>query len=672
MAAPTSKVKEGPTDDQKMWMGRIKLAMRYQDQNGNRKIESGSAGAGARDTGSWDVLRQAAAGDFNSAAELGPESIDVNMIYANMKTTLPPLWLQEPHISFKPTRKTVELEGATIDNEKNAEFAEIETNYWLKELRFREEVLRPCVIDCELTNHGYGYVGYTTRQEEITQDGEVVQPNPMIKMDAPFVRRIAPKNVLLPPGQYILDHCEWIALRFVKDYKDVLRQYDLDEDSMPQTMSIDGTESINDSALVDYLTSDDAKTVVIYQVWDKRNKKIYDIGDGCTDILDTQDWTVETEGFPVVDLTFVDIPDDYYGTPSVQYYYPQNKELNAARTQSRRRFNRHKNVTVASGEISDDFIAEYTAAPDGTIVKSGLTGDEDIRKHLWVDTGLQQDPGVLQYQGIIKSDILELSGQSSNQRGGGDPNVDSATASATIDKYVQIRATDKGDRVRSFTVNIARKLHMILAQFKGTEKRQRLIAGEIAGRFRQVEYTLDEIRGEFALDIDVSSFISENPQTRLAQANFNYNLMRADPLINPEALILDVFKAQNKPNPQQYLLFLRDPDEEMQMMMGGMPVEAHPQDRHEEHMAAHEQQMQQIEQALDQIEDPQDEQARPLRVALTLAMAHANAHAAAMQKIADVKGKQPGQPIDQNKFRNSQAVSSGRETAAEMGGNSMG
>ncbi len=299
---------DAPTDKQKLWLGRVRMAERYQDEHGNQSI-SGQDGAGR-----WDQFRAASAGDFNSYAELGEEAIDVNLVYANQKTTLPQLWLQEPYISFTPTRARIRLKGADVNNVKRAEYAEVETNYWMQELRFREEVLRPCVIDCENTNHGYCQVGFSTNKKDLkNEDGESTEPNPLIRVKQPWLRRISPKNVLLPPGYYKLDHCEWIAIRWPRNYGDALERFGKNENELKPTRSqkVDEKKGYESSAVLrEYLNSEDAKMVDIYEIWDKRNKQIIYVADGCTDVLEEQDWTIENEGFPLVDMSYEDISDD--------------------------------------------------------------------------------------------------------------------------------------------------------------------------------------------------------------------------------------------------------------------------------------------------------------------------------------------------------------------------
>ena len=129
-------------------------------------------------------------------------------------------------------------------------------------------------------------------------------------------------------------------------------------------------------------------------------------------------------------------------------------------------------------------------------------------------------------------------------------------------------------------LGIFRKLWMILKQFPNV-KRTRAIAGPIAGELAEIEYTLAELRGEFHFSLDFSAMLADNPATRSTQAVLKYNLMRADPLVNPERLILDVLQTQNTVDPESYLLNLKSPQEEIALMMQGLPVQAHERDEHQ-------------------------------------------------------------------------------------------
>jgi len=80
----------------RMWQGRLALAQQYQDDYGNTDKR-------------WDKNVKAMAGDFNSEQELGDEAVDVNMVRSTMRSTLPPLYITEPHITVIPTTSLVRV-----------------------------------------------------------------------------------------------------------------------------------------------------------------------------------------------------------------------------------------------------------------------------------------------------------------------------------------------------------------------------------------------------------------------------------------------------------------------------------------------------------------------------------------------------------------------------------
>lgn len=635
------------------WLGRIELAKRYQDKHGNTD-------------GRWDRNVKASAGDFNSAQELGDEAIDVNLVRATMKTALPPMWLSEPHISIKPT--TPRFKGA--DNVRMAEVTETELNYWHRELSTRKQV-KKAIIDAESTNLGYVVVGYVKDPLDVQDsEGNRTEPDLTIQHRKPFIKRHSPKNVLVPPGYDDLEDCPWVDLVYLKPKRHVVEKYGLD-DAEAMALDVrafkDSVESHGSSSILEeYLGSEDAELVAVHNIWDKESKKVYIVASGIDRFLsEPKPWPYDIEGFPVCVYRPEWISDEYFGTPPTSYYLPQNKELNAIRTAMRVRRNRTKSVIWMDTDIAQDAAERYANAKDGEIIRLPLQ-DQDIRTKMVVDAGLPFDQGDLMYDSVIKKDILEQSGLSAEQRGAADPNVDTATQSANIEKGGQIRQAERGDGVKDLYIDITRKLWMILKQFPN-EKRTRLIAGPEAGAFTEVEYTLRDLRGEFNFDMDFGAMLADNPQARATQAILKYNLMRADPLVNPEMLILDVLKTQNTPDPGAYLLTLKSPDQELAMMLQGLPVQAHERDPHEEHMATHDQQAGMLDQQMQFMDErggTDSEQRMKLALAQTLLTAHFQDHVRIMQEMT---GQQTG-PIAENLLRNQIRAGAGSETEAEMSG----
>lgn len=634
----------------KLWQCRVELARRYQNKYGDTQDR-------------WTKNIKALAGEFNSLEEIGEGAVDVHVMRSSAKTALPPLWVTEPRIMVRPTTSTYRGQ----DNIRRAENTEIEINYWLRELGVRDTA-RKCILDAYATNHGYAYIGYTKDKTDIEIDGEVFENVPTVRYRQPFVRRIPSRDVLVPPGYDCLEECPWVCLvfRVTDDYVKAKWGADLpDESYVNYEDSKSGTDT---SQYSEYVESRDAKRAVIYNVWDKQSRRVYIFAKNHSEFLEEPAaWPYEVEGFPVADLQFEYIPDEYYGTPPMSYSLTQNKELNITRTAMSRRRRKTKSVIFVKGEVAREVRESYQKAEDGDIIP---VDTDDLRSSIVVDPGIQFDQGDIIYDSVVKDDVRTADGLGAEQRGSGDPNVDSATASANIEKHAQVRASDRGDLVRGFYLTIARKLWMILKQFPDRDV-TRMVLGPRRDQLREVSYSLRELRGEFAFEMDVSAMLSDNPMTRQTQAVLNYNLLRADPLVNPEQLVLDIFQTQNKANPEAYLVYLRAPEQELEMMLQALPVEAHDRDDHMAHLRQHEidgdrlAQLQMRFAADGRFDTPE---MGKVQLALALMQSHVNDHMAKLQKLNGGPAKPAGQPVAENMLRNQVRAGTGGETQAELTG----
>jgi hypothetical protein len=650
-------------EELELWRNRVELAKRYMDKHGNTDDR-------------WNVNIKAMAGDFNSKAELGDEAIDVNKVRSTIKTSLPPMWVIDPHVTVTPT--VAEYKGK--DNVRRAQATETEVNYWQKEIEVRQ-VVRKCLLDAEATNHAYAYVGFTRTQDEVEVDGERIENEFHIQPKKPFVRRISPRMVGVPPGYTELEECPWVDIKFAMRVKDVkLKWPNTTEDIQGETLDKDMLGVGSDDNFGEFLEGADCETVVIHNVWNKRDKKVYIFADTGDDFLEPpEEWPWDLEGFPLEHLNPEEVPDEYWGTPPTSFYLPQQKELNSNRTSMKSRRSRTKSTIWVSSDIPAETIELYKDGPDGQILKIDPDQKGNISGKIVIDPGLPFDQGDLVYDQVVKSDMKDAQGFSGEQTGAGDPNVRSATSSANIEKHVQVRSADRADQVKRFYLGIFKKLWMVLKTFPTSQKVQRLILGRDGQVLRRSAYTMGELHGEFGFDMDFSAMLADNPQNRAQQAILNYNLLRADPLVNPQALVQDIFDSQNKQQPERYIIALKTPDVEHNMMFQGLPVEANDRDNHEAHVSAHHRLQVQLTQGLSQGRtDPQSSDGEKIRLALILLTAHMQDHFRRVQGMQQQQGPQPGQPQDENQLRESQGAvrrdqaRAAGETDAELNGNPLG
>jgi len=652
-----------PVKELTKWKALIKVAEAYQKKKGNF-----ASGAGTSD-GRWDINIKALDGDFNSLSELGPEAVDVNITHATIQTLLSPLWTTVPYITVKPTCAKYEDGDEIADNILRARLTEYELNYWFRELGINK-VNKKCVLDNAATNAGYAYLGYVKKQDEIANDdGEVTENEPQIRLKAPYVKRVCPKYVLFPPGFYELEECPWLAIGWPKPCCDVRERYEIEDLKAESGMSEKDMDAMDMTAeMSEYLKGDEAGYVMLWQVWDKRSAKLISLVMGHEDALAVEDWPLDVEGFPLVKQRFNWTPDQQFGMPMMSAWLPQQKELNAARTVTRSREARTKSG-VHVLQAPEGWVDSYKKAGDGFVLEFGGDAD-DIRKVVQVDPGLPPANSAYNYGSTQISDLFLISGLGQQQRGQGDPNIDSATASALVDKWAQIRQTDMGDVVRDFYINIARKLWMILKQFPDTKRTQMVLGPD--GQLQHITYTLKELRGEFQFEMDLSTMYTEDPMTKQRNAMARYNLLRPDPLVRGEKLVADMLSAGNIYDTASYLTTLLSPQEEFMKMLQGLPVQANELDDHIGHIKEHDQQGDQLEGiiAKSQAGSPEETKARTAMMEL---LAHVNDHARLMAELDTKKGsKPPGSPMAENTLRQDTAQPGAGETQAEMTGGPMG
>jgi hypothetical protein len=654
-------------DDLNRWKARLEVAIAYQKKHGDQPTGTSSR---------WTANIKAMAGDFNSKEEIGEDALDVNITFSTQETFLSPLWINDPYIVIRPTCAQGERsDGSKYDNVKRAKITEIELNYWMRELGARH-IMRKMILSADATNCGYCLTGYITKKNQVqNDDGDFTEAIPTIRYRKPFLRFIGPRNVLVPPGKEDLEGCEWFAIKWCLPLQDVKDRWPGTTEDLKADLAIHDDRKAGGSAnLAEWLQTDDAKLVDIYEIWDKRKRRVLHIVQGHPKELnggDGETWPYDLEGFPTIRLAPVEITEEYYGTPRMSFSLPQQKELNAARTATMRRENQVKENVFVNGDVSEDQMNVYKNAPDGAMVKMDL-GEGGFKENFLTVQSL--NPRLSGYQAgeVAKGDYFLTTGLGYQSRGSGDPNVESATASANVEKWQIVRQTNLGDRVRTAYLEMAKKLWMILKQFPD-EKRDRMIGGSYGEPVQQVRYTLEELHGEFAWSMDLSSMLADDPQTRVANALGLYNLLRQDPKVKPEALIYDVLTAMGKHNVESYLMTLRTPDQEWQEMLQGLPVEPKEQDDHASHLANHEVRAAQAEAMLDQMAqqgldlDPMFDK---LRFALGLLVAHVNATMRLLQMVSG-PNESAGSPVAENSLRSSQKAASGAETQAEMKGQAM-
>ena len=284
-------------------------------------------------------------------------------------------------------------------------------------------VNRRIVDDTVICGYGCSKIGYNT-----AYDNELVTATSATnKLLEPFINRISPLNIILPPEATNPINVQWLC-EVIYVNKSVAEKF-FGKKNMP-TENKDGSD---DS--IDY--------VKIYEFHDFIEKKIYTLVEGYTKIFTTVD-------YPLIDedgncksvyqlLWFNDnISDSVYPLSDIDYVSDQIIEANEAVSRRINFANKSRAGLFLSGEWDTEDLKNLKEGGDGYIVKS-VEGKATVTNVPLMSLGQE----FYQNIGFIRQEIFETLGITDYMVGTGGGRM--ATEAQLIDKS---RADRVGDRVR--------------------------------------------------------------------------------------------------------------------------------------------------------------------------------------------------------------------------------
>lgn len=266
----------------------------------------------AIETNHWDRLEKEVKGDWSDLKGLiaNPEISALNIPYAYIKTELPALYAQDPHIEITAEDNTPPAVAFIKER--------LVSDVWKRKKLKRQ--FKKVIKDAKTVKRGWLKVGYkaTVGQAEV-EDGIVEG----ITSEEYFVYRIPWKNIIWdreaidPPYD-----CRWMAHKFYIPIS-VLKQ----NKEFKHTKDIQGVTLVQGQKKEDRSNSMDIPESLIeyaelYELWDKDTKKKYIISKQVKDFpLHEVDWPyTNMVGFPFVCIDFGQESDDPFGPSDVQMF----------------------------------------------------------------------------------------------------------------------------------------------------------------------------------------------------------------------------------------------------------------------------------------------------------------------------------------------------------------
>lgn len=256
---------------------------------------------------SRDIVRRYRNRAFIADKDMKADKLDevskgYNLLYRNVSVRLPFILPFIPRVQVDRTNRDDDGVARTASM-----ILERVTNKLIDCPQFKR-ALSYAKLDAELTNFGIIWVSYAPYR---TQDG-------LIKEDITF-DFVGHDDFIWQKSKH-WDDCGWVARRLRMRDEDVKKQFP--RLRIDTTVTDEQLDELEKQGLIDEKDRDD-KTVSVYEIWDKWDRKVYIYHPTFNKILATYDYPYEIE-FPCArPLSYDDFVDSTVPVPRHAQYLPQ-------------------------------------------------------------------------------------------------------------------------------------------------------------------------------------------------------------------------------------------------------------------------------------------------------------------------------------------------------------
>jgi hypothetical protein len=492
------------------WTSQIKAGQKYMKKYSSRD--------------KWSAYRDMYRGMWNESI------VPVNKVFSYGRALIPQVYFHQPHVTITARRPEFRQHAKVLEAVDN----------WLIQECMLKQTLKKGALDAYLCgispiklgyDSEYGFVpsqsvdrDMSTASQYGSKEARRIEYKDQVKSGMPWALPVMPEDIIVPYGYRSASDLPWIGHRILRPLQDVQQDQkysnvkDIVGSRMSQIHDPEKRKAPFDVNEVPYAE--------LYEIRDFRERRIITICEN--QVLLNQEDVLQIEGLPWEFIIFNEDPEHFFGISDVTILEPQQLELNETRTQE----SQHRKVALLK-----------------LLVQKGLLDEEDKDKLLCGDVAplveidserlsaavmlLQPHipPEFNAHVGDINADMRESMGFSENQLGGFSPyHGKTATESMIVDSSSDMRTNDRKDIMSDVLVNIVRKWNQMIFSFWDDSKVVEVVGPE--GIPGWVEYSGQELQGEYFVRIDPESGFPINKQTKIQIADALLKTYAGDPLIN--------------------------------------------------------------------------------------------------------------------------------------------
>jgi hypothetical protein len=512
------------TDD---WIQRIRTGLDFRKKYSSEK--------------KWPAYRKYYRGHWEN------NILPVNRTFSYGRNLIPRVYFRSPRVTVTPTRPDLAWHARVVEEIDNQ----------LIQQTFLKGTLKKGSLISYLCGVGPIKLGYdsefgfdpsqiisqdgsTATQESRSEPGERIEYHEGIVPGYPWALPVQPEDVVVPWGSTDAQSLPWIAHRIYRPLDDVQQ-----DQKYLHTKELKGSRQPDaNRRWVGGRRIDRDKDIPFAELWEVRDYKSRSIFTFCenTLILSQNDaLQAAANGLPWEFITWNEDPEYFWPISDVDIIEPQQLELNETRTQE----SRHRRITLLKflykkGAFSPEMLDHFLSGEVGPAVE---VNEAEILANAIITLQPHIPPDLRGAVNQCLIDMQESLGFGPNQSGqyktGTPP---SASEGNIVNQTFESRIDERQDILGDVLARIIRKWNKYIFSF-WTESKVIQITSPQGTPF-WVQYTGDQIKGDYLLNVDTESGMPVSRTLRYQMAENLFKQFNGDQLVDQlllRKIYLDTF-----------------------------------------------------------------------------------------------------------------------------------
>jgi len=498
------------------WMTQIRMGIQYRKKTAHES--------------KWQAWRQYYRGDWND------NTLPSNVVFRMLRATVPRVYFRNPNVSIVSRR-------SGPDGLARARILERVDNNLLRRMKIKNH-LKGMVQDTFMFGTGVGKLGYGSEYsptpevittEDPTEKGKGdynIEYNSLVIPNMPWFMRVPTGSFIVPANCIDRESARWMAHWVRRPYEDVVN-----DPRLKHVRGLSPTSSTNsDLGIVHSRKEGEEHMVDLIEIRDKKARQVIVIAPYLSDkILFQGDDELQIAG-DIPFFTSVYNPDDehFWGIADMKIIEPQQLELNEINTS----IMYHRRMSIVKILIQEGGMTEPEAAklisedPHAVIFTKE---NPELAVKIMQASQIPQD--LFTAKENIFADIRENLGFSRNESGEyqGGSRKPTATEVGVVKNASDIRVNERRDVMADVLVDVVSSMHQIVFEHWGEE--QIIDVAGPDGAPVWVRFKGEMLKsGSYEVSVDPDTGLPDTRESRRLNAVEEYNLLKDNPLIDPEKL----------------------------------------------------------------------------------------------------------------------------------------